>query len=65
METQTIAGSPCPLCGEVAFSRESALPRETSEYDCLWQDGNDSLHAYLLPCECTSCGTVQMVVTRS
>jgi hypothetical protein len=66
METQMIQGSPCPLCGEVAFALESwSPPLETSEYACLWENDTAPLGAHLQPCECTGCGTVQMVVTRS
>jgi hypothetical protein len=64
METQMIHNSPCPLCGEVAFSLEWSMPQEETEYDCLWEDETAHLHAHLQPCECTGCGTVQMVVAR-
>ena len=64
METQMIQGSPCPLCGEVAFALESLFPTpEMSDYAFLW--GDDLADPYLRPCECTGCGNVQLVVTRS
>jgi hypothetical protein len=64
METQMIQGSPCPLCGEVAFALDtwSQLP-ESSEYAMLWD--TNTTPAHLQPCECTSCGTIQLVATRA
>jgi hypothetical protein len=65
METQMIQGSPCPLCGENAFALESrAAQNDDAEYACLWESATPWSDAHLKPCECTGCGTVQMVVTR-
>lgn len=65
METQLINGSPCPLCGEVAFSLERwSPPLDIADYTCLWDSETAPLAAHLQPCECAACGTVQMVVTR-
>jgi hypothetical protein len=66
MDPFMIQASPCPLCGEVAFALDSwSPPLGFSEYACLWDNEASPLDAHLQPCECTGCGNVQMVVTRS
>ena len=63
METQLIHGSPCPLCGEVAFALDWSPPPEIEDYACL--SAEDVTESHLNPCECTGCGNVHMVVTRT
>jgi hypothetical protein len=66
MDTQMIQSSPCPLCGENAFSLESwHLDLDVSDYLYLWKMDNPVLDARLQPRECTGCGNVQLVLTRS
>lgn len=66
METQTIQASPCPLCGEVAFSLESWSPAVNLADDVYLPNCEATPSpAHLQPCECTGCGTVHMVLTRS
>ena len=66
METQMIQGSPCPLCGEIAFSLESLSPTlEFAEYAFLWRNDVTPPDSHLQPCECTGCGNVHMLVTRT
>jgi hypothetical protein len=66
METLTIQSSPCPLCGENAFTLESWSPGEDdAEYSFFGDHDNAAQVSHLHPCECTGCGNVHMVVTRT
>jgi hypothetical protein len=65
MESLTIQSSPCPLCGENAFTLESWTPEfDDAEYSCLAEDDGVSHDPHLHPCECTGCGNVHMVVRK-
>lgn len=65
MEAQLIQSSPCPLCGEIAFALDAPPADEGVEYACLWEEPTALLDVHLHPSECTGCGNIQMVVTRS
>ena len=65
METQLIQSAPCPLCGEVAFAVDDWPPGDNVEYACLWEEPTALMDVHLHPCECTGCGNIQMVPTRS
>jgi hypothetical protein len=63
METPSVQGTPCPLCGEVTFAIDPppTAPFEDIEYACLWDiDVRRLLH----PRECTCCGNIQVLLTR-